>query len=539
MSQPQILVVGWDGATWDVLEPLLREGRLPTLAALRARGAWGTLLSTQPPVTAPAWSTFMTGMEPARHGLLSWQLPLDAGGRRRWVSARDLAAPTLWKRLSDAGRRVAVVNLPITYPPEVVNGCLVGGMLTPGVDSSFTYPAALREALLAAAPDYAPDVEMQETERNIRTADGIASFLEEVRAGIRHREAALEVVWRQGPYDFVCVMFEAPDRLQHPLWQYAVGKPADPANPGADWAARREAVAACFTELDATLARLLARCPADTTVFIISDHGFGPLRAVLHLNDWLAARGWLRYADSRASLRALLRPLRRWLPVGWIRQGRAAFAPLRMLDWAHTRAYAGLPTEDGVWLNVRGREPWGTVEAGSEYESLRDELIAALTALRHPATGAPLILAAHRREEVYHGPYVGRAPDIVLEPASGVKMTPALGQGGPVDDVAWQGRGHHRREGIIVVAGPGVHAGEVTGARLADLAPTILALLSLPVPPAMDGRVLAEWFAVPLAQSTEAVQQTSGIESSEEQSGYTDEEAAQVAARLSALGYLE
>ncbi len=539
MSRPQILVVGWDGATWDVLRPLLGEGRLPTLAALRARGAWGTLLSTQPPVTAPAWSTFMTGMEPARHGLVSWQFPLDASGQRRWVSARDLAAPTLWRRLSDAGRRVAVVNLPITYHPEAVNGCMIGGMLTPGVGSSFTYPAALREALLAAAPDYAPDVEMQETERDIRTADGIAAFLKEVRAGIRHREAALEVVWRQGPHDFVCVMFEAPDRLQHPLWQYALGEPANPVNPGADWAARREAVAACFTELDAALARLLARCPADTTVFLISDHGFGPLRAVLHLNDWLAARGWLCYADSRASLRALLRPLRRWLPAGWLRQGRAAFAPLRMLDWARTRAYAGLPTEDGIWLNVRGREPWGTVEAGAEYESLRDELIAALAELRHPATGAPLVLAARRREEVHRGPYAERAPDIVLELAPGVKMTPALGHGDLVDDVAWQGRGHHHREGIIVAAGPGVHPAEMAGARLADLAPTILALLGLPVPPTMDGRVLTDLFAEPPVQSTEVTQQMNGIEGSEEQSGYNDEEAAQVAARLRALGYLE
>lgn len=539
MSQPQILIVGWDGATWDVLEPLLAEGCLPTLAALRARGAWGTLLSTQPPVTAPAWSTFMTGMEPARHGLLSWQLPLGAGGQRRWVSARDLAAPTLWRRLSDAGHRVAVVNLPITYPPEPVNGCLVGGMLTPGVDSSFTYPATLRDALLAAAPDYAPDVEMQETERNIRTRAGIATFLKEVRAGIRHREAALEVVWRQGVYDFVCVMFEASDRLQHPLWQYAVGKPANPAGPGPDWAAYREAVAACFTELDAALARLLARCPADTTVFLISDHGFGPLRAVLHLNDWLAARGWLRYADRRASLRAVLRPLRRWLPARWTRRGRAAFAPLRMLDWAQTRAYAGLPTEDGIWLNVRGREPWGTVAAGAEYEALRDELIAALAELSHPATGAPLVLSARRREEVHRGPYAERAPDIVLEPAPGVKMTPALGQDSLVDDVAWQGRGHHHREGVLVAAGPGVRPGEVTGARLADLAPTVLALLGLPVSPTMDGHVLVGLFASPLVQSYEVAPQTGDRESSEEQSGYTEEEAAQVAARLSALGYLE
>lgn len=544
MKGPRVLIVGWDGATWSVLEPLLAAGRLPTLAALRGRGAWGALKSTMPPVTAPAWSTFMTGMEPARHGLLSWQLPMDANGQRRWISARDLAAPTLWRRLSEAGRRVAVVNVPITYPPEAVNGCLVSGMLTPSARSPFTYPPDLRDVLLAAVPDYAPDVEMQETERDIRTADGIARFLEEVRTSIHHREAALEVVWQRGPFDLVCLMFEAPDRLQHPLWQYAVGVPAAASAPAdASWEARHEAVVACYAELDAALARLVARCDEDTTVFLLSDHGFGPLRVILHLNDWLASKGWLRYAGGRASARAalrrLLRPLRRWLPSSWTRQGRVAFAPLRMLDWSRTRAYAGLPTEDGIWLNVRGREPWGVVEPGAEYESLRDEVIASVGELRHPGTGEPLILHAWRREEVHRGPYAARAPDIVLELAPGVKVTPAVGQGGVVEDVAWQGRGHHRREGILVAAGPSIRPGPVAGARLAGVAPTVLALLGLAIPAEMDGGVMEGLLAVSAEGPASESGGASASAEAERASGYTDEEAAQVAARLKALGYLE
>ncbi len=543
MKGPQVLIVGWDGATWSALEPLLAEGCLPTLAALRKRGAWGELESTIPPVTAPAWGTFMTGMEPARHGLLSWQLPLDADGRRRWISARDLAAPSLWRRLSDAGRRVGVVNIPITYPPEPVNGCLVSGMLTPSVNANFTYPPDLRDALLAAAPDYAPDVEMQETERDIRTADGIARFLSEVRASIRHREVALEVIWERGPFDLVCLMFEAPDRLQHPLWQYAVGRPAGSSEPTGEWEARRRAVAACYTELDAALARLLARCDEDTTVFLLSDHGFGPLRAILHLNDWLASKGWLCYARSRASARAALRrmlsPLRRWLPLSWARQGRTTFAPLRMLDWSRTRAYAGLPTEDGIWLNVRGREPWGNVEPGREYETLRDEIIASLGELRHPNTGEPLVLRARRREDVHRGPYVVRAPDIVLELAPGVKVTPAMGQNAIVDDVARQGRGHHHRAGILVAAGPGIRPGQICGARLADMVPTVLALMGLAIPPDLDGHVLDDLLAAPSGRAALKPAEAQASAETERASGYTDEEAAQVAARLRALGYLE
>lgn len=545
MKPPKILIVGWDGATWDVLEPLLAEGNLPTLAHLRERGAWGELLSTDPPVTAPAWSTFATGMTPSRHGLLSWQMPLGQDGSRRWVSARDLAAPTLWRLLSDVGHRVCVVNMPLSYPPEPVNGVLIGGMLTPNAESQFTYPAEVRQELLASVPDYRPDVEMQETERNVRTPDGIASFLEEVRISVFQREAAFEVAWARGSCDVAFVMFEASDRLQHPLWQYAVGCPATGDGRGdATWQATRAAVADGFGALDAALARLLVRCDEETAVFLISDHGFGPLRAILHLNDWLAAQGWLTYAAARTSIRTALRrtlgPLRRHLPGLLRRRARAAFSPLQMLEWERTVAYAGLPTEDGIWLNVKGREPWGVVEKGQEYESLREEIIQSLTNLRHPTTGEPLVSWAKRREEIHPGDYACRAPDIMLQFAPGIKMTPASGDGQLVEDVEHQGRGHHRREGILVAAGPSVRPGPVDPASLADVAPTVLALLGHTVPGEMDGHVLRPLFDIPDASIYSADgarrQATEPVAS---ESGYTEEEERQITERLSGLGYLD
>jgi predicted AlkP superfamily phosphohydrolase/phosphomutase len=532
---PRVLVIGWDGADWRLLRPLMAQGHLPNLAALVARASHGELLSTLPPVTAAAWSSFITGRPPSHHGLLSWQLPLDGRLERAWVSASALHGPTLWQLLSAAGRRLGVLNVPLTYPPPALNGELIAGMLTPSIASQFTYPPALRAALLTEIPGYIPDVEMQRTERDTRSAAGVRRFLAEVEAALDHRARALDFLWRRGPFDFFMAVFETPDRLQHALYQFVAGRPTE-SRP--DWDAVRRAVVGLYTRCDALLGTLLARAGAETTIVLLSDHGFGPLRSVWHLNEWLAAEGYLAWAEtssvfspqpgrpaaltSAAGVRRLLGPLRRWLPQGWVQRSRVTFAPLKQVNWPATVAYAGLPTEEGLWLNVRGREPFGVVAPAAAYELLRDELIRAAQAFTDPHTGRPIVRRACRREEIHDGPFAGRAPDILLELEEGYKVTPARSRAGLVQDVSSQGRGIHRRQGIVALAGPSIAPGPLTGATLPDLLPVILAAAEKP----------AKGSISPLPSQGRGA----GGDRSEP---FTAEEAALLEARLAALGYLE
>ena len=534
---PRVLVIGWDGADWRLLQPLMAQGRLPNLVTLLVRAAHGVLLSTVPPVTGPAWSSFITGCWPARHGLLSWQLPLNERLERPWVNASALHGPSLWQLLSAAGQRLGVLNVPLTYPPPALNGELVAGMLTPSIAAQFTYPPNLRAALLAELPGYKLDVDLQHTERDTQATIGVRRFLREVETALDHRERAVDFLWRRGPFDFFMVVFETPDRLQHPLYQFASGQAAEHRPDGE---AVREAVVHLYARCDAILGSILACVDDQTTVILLSDHGFSPLRAVWHLNDWLAQEGYLTWASGISQRRSLLvrralTPVKYWLPQRWLQHGREVFAPLKLVDWSGTQAYSGLPTEEGIWLNVRGREPLGIVEPGASYERLREELIAALQAFTDPQTGRPIVRRACRREEIHDGPFIGQAPDIVLVLEEGYKVTPGRAQAGLVDDVFTQGRGIHRREGIVAIAGPGVPSGSLGTAMLPDLLPTILVAAGLDVPPGLDGRPLVGSAVEPIAYSVNK----SEARLPETAAAYSEEEAALIAARLRDLGYLE
>ncbi len=535
-GHPRVCVIGWDGADWRILRPMLDAGILPNLARLLARARAGTLLSTLPPVTAPAWTTFLTGVNPGKHGLFTWQGPLNDRLERSFLNASHVRAPRLWDWLSRAGVRSLFLNVPLTYPPVPLEGVLVGGMLTPGTDVIFTHPPDARERLLAAMPDYQVDVEMQHTEKDRVSPRGMRAHLEEVRRATEQRVRAWEVLWEEyGPFDFAMIVFEGSDRVQHPLYGYAANDAPPDADP--EWEARRAWVWDYYTFLDEQTGRILEQCGEDTTIVFLSDHGFGPLHWEFCANDWLASQGWLRFREGAGRLyrplRPLARALKRVLPRGFVQRGREAFIGLKALDWERTLAYSGGPMEDGIWINLEGREPLGTVDEAA-YEALREEIIAALRDVRL-LDGRPLCRGVYRREEVYSGPWVHHAADIILDLHEGVRFTSLRAARGVYRDVLPPGQGTHRRDGVLAVAGSGVAPGPFADTpQMADLAPTILALMGLPVPArAFDGRVLED------VVKDYAVTEETTVEASPAGEGYSEEDAQRIEDHLRALGYVE
>jgi len=566
-SWPRVLIIGWDGADWSLLGPLLDEGHLPNLAALAARGVAAPLRSTRPPVTGPAWASFATGLHPGHHGLLSWQLPLDEHFQRAWVDSRTVGRPCLWDWLTRAGLRSGVIGLPVTYPVAPLNGIMISGMLTPGLESPFIHPPELAAEFRASFPAYPFDVDLQDVERDVVSLPGIRRYLAEVGAALRQRAGAVKWLWEQGPYDCVVVVFETPDRLQHPFYQFVSGRPA---SPRADWQTARELVLGVYRELDAALGTLLERVDlAQTTVLMASDHGFGPLRRDFYLTNWLVEAGYAAYAEARVATRALLaraiRPFKRLLPASWLRGGRASFAAYRQLDWSRTVAYPGLSTEEGVWINVRGREPAGVVEPGAQYERLRDEIGQALLALRDPLDGQPVITAIWRREELYDEPFCRRAADLVFRMADGYRVVTERGEGALTADRERLGKGIHRDRGLFLAAGRGVAPGRlreegqgrrvgesplITGyvPHLVDVVPTALACLGVPVASqglqgaeALDGRVLYEILPGLAGEPTRGQEVEPEISAADAGAApaYSDAEAEVVRRRLAALGYLD
>lgn len=490
----RVWVIGLDGATFRLLDVFGARGWLPNLTALARQGTTAVLRSTLPPITAPAWTSFLTGCTPGRHGVYGFRGPLRGDGQRPVCNATAIRAPQIWQYLQVFGLSSGLINIPVSYPVQPLDGYMVAGMLAPDGDVAVAYPAEVQGMLRAQG--YVVDLHVGRRERQAHTPGEIICLADDIIATVHKRlQAGLQLL-EQRPTPFFTIVFVAPDRIQHYAWRYLERLIQEGHAAQGDPVCQR--VLAVYQELDRAVGELLAHGDERTAVMVISDHGFCALHSRFHLNDWLSQRGWLRFRAGVRSARQQAKQARHWLkrllPRRLLLWGRRALAVGQTLDWDHTVAYAGDASESAVYINVQGREPHGVVAPGEPYRQLRATIAAALKELRDPHNGLPVMKFVGQREEVYTGPYIDLAPDIVFEVAEGYEATPEIApQDDLFSDVSAEGRGMHERDGILIAAGPGIR--QTLGraqADIADVAPTVLYLFGLPVPAEMDGRVIEE-----------------------------------------------
>lgn len=548
----RIMVLGLDGATWDLLGPWIEAGELPHLAALRTRSVWGRLRSTIPPFSATAWATFATGVNPGAHGVFDFWARSRPGEERHPIGSGQIGAPTLWRRLSEAGRRVAVVGVPMTYPPQPVNGVLVSGMMTPSEAAAYTYPAELKDQLrVAAGGTYRADPYSAITQSK--------AFLREALYWLEHRERAHRWLMERESWDCFISVIQEPDPIQHYFWTFL--QPGHPDYEAPNAQEYRELVLDVFRQIDALIGQRLRALDERTTFVLMSDHGAGEARHWFNLNRWLVERGWLvlkkgtarRSPVSTGQVSNVLRDLdilKLRGRLGNLTRQRLKSQIDRLLapaiDWSRTRAYAGSPSAEAVYINLAGREPTGIVQAGTEYEQLRAEIQEGLQALRGP-DGATVVEAMHRGDELYRGAFVDRAPDLALEIGQRPYIiSESLASGDLFEPIPHQAaRGRHRPDGILLIHGAAVgEPGERPPARIEDVAPTVLHLLGFPVLPEMDGLVLTGWlapegpFEMGDRRQVAPAQQQDGWQAAGTGS-YSSEDVAMIEERLRSLGYLD
>lgn len=546
---PRVLVIGLDGATFDLLDPWMARGLMPNLQRLDSEGSRAVLRSVMPPVTAPAWVSFATGVRPGRHGVFDFRKRETGQLSRRLISSRDVRAPAVWDMLADAGLRVGLVNVPVTYPLSDRTAFAISDMLTPSTDVRFTHPPSLYGDLKPELGDYIIDAPPS----HLRGSKQIDPFLDGLEHCTRQRARYTAHLLRNREWDFAMVVFVSTDRLQHVLWDALSGDfalyPATPALVRAKEKAER-----FVSVLDELIGEILAVCPAATDVLVVSDHGFGPLRRKFRANKWLAQRGLLTPSRRRGMLGRMvasadvLRLRHRVARILARGKTPGAIPFWRWINWDRTRAYAASVTEMGIYVNLRGREARGIVSPGEEYEEVRDNVLRGLRELRHPGTDKPAVTMAARREELFDGPHLEEAPDVVFILDDG-ECTMDLRLEGPLFEAAsWRtGTGMHRFGGVLIASGPrirrGQHLGEVD---IIDVAPTVLRLFGLPASESLEGRVPEGLLVAGAAGASTGVASPPRQAGGEEQTGagdeggsaYTDEEARQVEERLRRLGYL-
>ncbi len=525
----RVLIIGWDGVDWKVLQPMLDAGELPNLSKLIDKGVHGDCLSTVPSHSWCAWPSFMTGLNPAGHAVFDILEHKPGASKRLPITYRSIKARTIFDDFTDAGKTTLALNIPLTFPTPKIKGKVIAGGVLPA-SRSYTYPAELQQELDAKAPF--PVNGMSWTTYRHRPE----AFLEECEAITAKRQKSFEYLLDSTEWDFGVLVYVSTDRIQHCLMEYI--HPEHPKyNEVKDGPVAKQ-VRGIYQQLDEGLARLLERTDDDDLVVFMSDHGHQACTRTCTMDRILQNLGYLEFGRGSFAFNLI-----RWGPGRRIARrlydifklhGKISI-PASPIEWSKTRAYTSVvSTGEGVSVNLKGREPGGIVDP-KDYEKVRDEVAASLSAFRDPETGDAPISKIYRKEEVLSGKFLDIAPDLLLVPAPFYSLTHAKGM---VEAADWLS-GDHRLEGVVVATGPEVTPGPLSEtAELIDLGPTSMAALGVPTAVPRDGKVLRS--LVGDGVKLDVLEQDDASKaSSDDASGLTSTEEDEIEGHLRGLGYVE
>jgi predicted AlkP superfamily phosphohydrolase/phosphomutase len=482
------LLLGLDGATFTVLDPLMRDGHMPFLQQLVARGAHAHLLSTVHCLTPPAWTSIATGRTPGHHGIFDFVYGRQTADGFYFTlnMSYDIRCPSLWSLVSRRGLRVASLNFPVSYPPEPVNGVCIPGFVHWRHLRQSVYPPAFYDVLLNV-PGFDPKLLAMDMNQELQSIQHLKP--EEYEPWIVYhtkREEqwfkVVEAVMQKESPDLTAIVFDGVDKLQHLCWRL-IDPAFSPKAPTAWETHARELCLSYFRQLDSLLCKIVTLAGPEARTFVVSDHGFGPTETIFYTNAWLAKQGYLRWATGQQTTAG----------------ARIASEPIKShvegIDWSHTVAYALTPSSNGIYIR-QAASPESPGIQPSDYPGFRHRLAEELLSVADPATGKPFFRRVLTREEAFPGEAAARAPDLTL-----IMQDYGL-QSVLNSDIIFRMRpepwGTHYPEGIFIASGPGMAPmGRMPHMQIVDVAPTLLRSLGVEPEAAMEGRCPGGLFEFP------------------------------------------
>lgn len=547
MSEKQsskILIISLDGATFDILSPLMQQGVLPNIQKYTESGISFTLESTDPPLTAPAWTTFLTGLHPGRHGLINFVNFSFSEKKDKLVNAGDIHVKTIFEILSEKGKQIISINLPMTYPPYPINGHLVSGFDTPSVEVNFTYPLNLKNEILALAPDY--DFVPKIDEDRIYEETGFENLMDRFKKTLENRFRVAFHLIQNKEWDVFMIHFQLTDILQHLYWDYLVHPSINPS--------RTQKIYEIFCQLDAYIGILVNENDAHGTTFIMSDHGFGPIRGIININNIFIQKGYLQlnqtqFQKFKKTLNGTENPLVQY-PINWVKKLRSLVKKTQSMSWhgALQKGLLGTPRNINwqetiachlfgsqygfVYLNTKRRWDLGIVEV-NEYKEIRSHIINLLLMSKN-GQGDHLFEKVFTRESLYDSDEES-LPDIIAKPTSGLYISPNIDGRINYEECKDVLRGNHQKNGIFIAFGCSINSKtRRTSAHLINIPPTILHILGLHVPKYMQGEVLTDI----LTFERPVVFEGDSGNSQKLPGKSTDAEIEKIKERLKGIGYL-
>ncbi len=442
---PRTVVLAIDGTPYSLLRRLMEEGVMPNYQRLTGNGTFTRMYSTQPTVSSVAWTAFKCGKDPGGTNIFGFTDLLPNSYQMDIPDSTRIKSKLVWEHLTDMGKRSVSLGVPISYPTRPINGVMVGCFLSPKLEKAVHPPEYLD---LFKRLDYQLD-----TDAWLGRKDLAKFWLELNVVFDRRRDTMLHFMDRE-EWDVLMVHFMETDRMMHfMIDQFEKGE--EP------WAGRfRE----FFGRIDKLIGEIDTRVPQEDDLIILSDHGFCPIKVEVYPNRILYEEGLLKFKS--------------WPPksIMDIDEGSKAF----IMDPGR------------LYVNVKGKYPMGTVQPEAQAR-VADEIAELLVEkLVDPETGEKMVAKVHRRDDIYTGPHRERGPDIVLEPKWGYDLKGAVNKEEMTGRTALCGM-HTYEDAHLYVRGrqlgmPG--SGPEGLPAIQDVAPTLLAMMGLPVPPEMTGKVL-------------------------------------------------
>jgi len=542
----KILIVGLDGGSWNVLNPMFKKGLLKNLRNIIKNGASGILKSTHPPMTPPAWTSFLTGVNPGKHGIFGFTKKSPNSYDFEPINRFDIKKPSIWRILSDRGKKVISINVPMTFPPEKVNGYIITGMMTPDETSNFTYPENLKNELHDAGIHYRIDLKSSRNVEKRQKAEYIQymmknnakAFFDDLYELTENRlKATLYLLEKE--WDIFMTVFVGMDRLQHFLWDYIDERKTKNIK-------ITKRIYEYYNYLDECVCKIFKYVDNHTTFIIISDHGFGKYEGNIYLNKWLKDQGFLKLKKKTWLLKVLKKiakscglTSKKISKYSKMQIAQKMYSWSLLVDWKHTKAY--LSNVNGININLKGREPYGCVQPGEEYEKTRQELTQKLYSIRDPNTNQPIIRKVYKKEEIFKGECFQEAPDLLILFSEIVNYT-ALKNEYDVPNIFSENpwvKGNHRMDGIYVMNGKYIKSNiKYDKAEIIDIFPTIFYLLQEPIPDYVDGRVLKEIIKDEFLYHNEVKYIAEDNKVTKQKYGYSEEETQKIKDRLKGLGYM-
>jgi predicted AlkP superfamily phosphohydrolase/phosphomutase len=548
MTAPKVFLLGLDGATWKVLDRFIELGLMPNLARLKREGTSGILNSTIPYLTPVAWSSLLTGVTPAKHGIFGYDVMENREGVIIGMLANrsKIKVPTIFDIYSQLGKKIISLNMPMSYPPREQDGIIVTGLMTPSRESTYYYPRNLMSELEQQGIDYRIDIDIArelgaDLEERIKRylADGADLFFKDMRRVTEEREKTVNYLLANKDWDLFQVNFITTDRVQHYLWNHIWEEGAD------SFVARR--IQEQYSYLDTVIGSIHDQVKDKAILVICSDHGFGSYKGNFYPAVWLRQQGYYVERSNELTPGLIVRGFFKALGLNKVirrlleRSQKTVAKKLIYIGtskvyWKRTRAY--VYSTHGIRINVRGRDQFGIVEPGTEFEQLREEIKRKLLAMTDD-DGKRIIKAVHTAEDLYGVAHLEQAPDLFFEFLDDRFHTTYYTV---TDSQVFLDRGHswrqgdHRRDGVILLAGDGVPGGKKIEADIEDVLPSILFIQDLPLSEIFDGKIIRDAFTEDFIskrrQPDKRFFERGDVESSD------DDQGDEVIDRLKGLGYI-